>query len=350
MSFYNDLKILEIENSTICNARCPQCLREELPLEGFTFEETYLETDFFENYIPQKIYDGLTKIHFGGTLGDPCAAPNFLDVIRVVKRKNPNMMISVSTNGGMKSSEWWATLAGLLTPKDQVSFAIDGLEDTNHIYRVNVSWKKLMENAKSFIQAGGRAGWQFIVFRHNEHQTDQAAELAKELGFGEFILKKPHRFPVSTIKGIPVVGSTQIEILPPLDPKFSTEMKAMPDVKNWKEMTKDLQINCDAKLDSSAYIDAFGRLFPCCYTAAAVYVYPTKFGRSVDDDWDAVWDSVGDKHINLKTHDWNSIVDGGFFKELENRWTSCDRIGICVLECGLNGKVPNPTVSRFVDR
>ena len=70
----------------------------------------------------------------------------------------------------------------------RVVWGIDGLEDTNHIYRVGAKWEKIINNAKAFIDAGGIASWQFIEFEHNKHQIEEAKQLAKELGFKEFRL------------------------------------------------------------------------------------------------------------------------------------------------------------------
>ena len=65
-------------------------------------------------------------------------------------------------------------LASIMRKPDKVIFAIDGLEDTNHLYRVNTNFNKIMENAKAFINAGGIARWDFIAFAHNEHQIEEA--------------------------------------------------------------------------------------------------------------------------------------------------------------------------------
>ena len=47
---------------------------------------------------------------------------------------------------------------------------------------------------KSFIEAGGRARWDFLVFDFNEHQVDEARKLSEEWGFEKFIVKKSSRF------------------------------------------------------------------------------------------------------------------------------------------------------------
>ena len=46
--FYKKMSVIEIENSTICNARCPQCLREELGTDSGAFDQEYLQTSFLK--------------------------------------------------------------------------------------------------------------------------------------------------------------------------------------------------------------------------------------------------------------------------------------------------------------
>lgn len=180
---------MEIENSSICNAACPACVREQDPGEYSWLEDRYLKNEFFENCIPDSVYQSINRLLFTGTVGDPCTAPNFLEAVRIVRQKAPHAVISVSTNGGMKSPEWWTKLAIALGPGSEVTFAIDGLEDTNDIYRVNVKWNKVIENVKAFIAAGGRARWQYIVFEHNQHQVDEARKIAEDLGFFSFTMR-----------------------------------------------------------------------------------------------------------------------------------------------------------------
>lgn len=339
--FYKNITVIEVENSTICNARCPQCLREELAFENIPYEQKYLSVDFF-NLIPDTVYANLKKIHFAGTLGDPCAAPNFLDVLRAVKAKNKNTRITISTNGGMKSADWWKELASILSPDDSVMFAIDGLENTNHIYRVNVNWNNLIKNVKSFINNGGNASWQFIVFRHNQHQINQAREMAKELKFREFLVKKSHRFPITEIKGLKLIGGDNVPIEPSTDGMYVNEIKFIPNYKTWKEDTKDLKIECDAQLEESVYIDVEGRLFPCCYIASSLYQFNTFTGQFYNQGWDEFWKENGDDLINLYKHDWDQILTGTFYKEIQRKWTAEDRLNVCTFFCGGNGKSPNP--------
>ena len=62
-------------------------------------------------------------------------------------------------------------------------FSIDGLKNTNELYRRKLEWEKLMRNASAFIEAGGVAYWDMLVFKHNEHQIEEVRQLAKNMGF-----------------------------------------------------------------------------------------------------------------------------------------------------------------------
>lgn len=339
--FYKNLSVIEIENSTICNARCPQCLREELAYENIPYNQKYLPVEFFDR-IPDDVYRHLTKIHFAGTLGDPCSAPNLIDVIKKIKEKNRDLQITISTNGGMKTEIWWKSLAEILSDQDRVVFAIDGLKDRNHIYRVNVKWDKLINNVKTFIEHGGNASWQFIVFKHNQHQVHAAKALSQKLKFKEFILKKSHRFAISKLKGLDVIGADGIPIEPPTDEDFEQEIKFLPNYKKWKQETKDLNITCDAIKEESVYIDVEGRVFPCCYTASCVYQYQTTKGQLYNQGWNYFWKQHGGEKINLFKNSWHEILNGQFYENISRSWNTDQRLSICVFSCGINTKSPVP--------
>jgi MoaA/NifB/PqqE/SkfB family radical SAM enzyme len=115
------------------------------------------------------------------------------NIIKWFQSHNPNISIDICTNGGVQKPNWWIEIGKLLKQKGKVVFAIDGLEDTNHIYRINVKWDKILENIKAYISTGASAEWQFIPFKHNDHQVDECRALSKELGFNKFFIKPSHR-------------------------------------------------------------------------------------------------------------------------------------------------------------
>ena len=338
--FYKKITNIQIETSSMCNAACPQCLREWWGGDYSRINQTYIPTEFYETCIPQHVYDNLEKINFCGDVGDPCTAPNFIEVCKVIQRKNPNIVITVSTNGGMKSAEWWAELGNILRPKDVVVFGIDGLEDTNWIYRVNVRWSKLMGNVKSFINAGGHAHWQFISFSHNEHQIPLARELSNELGFKDFFTLPNNRFAVEQLFRRPIaVGANGLPLGPPSSVKevsvILRDGKLPKTIDEWAIEAEQGCIKCQAQDTDEAYIDAEGHLLPCCYLAGAKFTLDEKD----PDGYHTLWTEHGGDKINLNLNSWDSIMSSKFYKELVDSWTKSfaeGRLLVCSGTCTNN--------------
>jgi MoaA/NifB/PqqE/SkfB family radical SAM enzyme len=346
MKFYDKITNLDIENSSICNANCPQCTRELYGNDHSWFLETYLNTDFFDR-IPDDVYNGLHKILFSGSMGDPCAAPNFIDVIKKIRSKT-NALIKISTNGGMKSTVFWNQLAEALGDKSEVIFAIDGLEDTNHIYRVNVNFNKVIENACAFINSGGNATWKFIAFKHNQHQIDLARKKSVEFGFKKFETIRSHRFATDAILGRQFFGSDGTLIEPPSDETFKHEVVFQPLIRvdEWLKKSEDTQIDCFAKFNKSLYIDSSGNLVPCCFLGSYSYA---KKPLNIQDGWDKLWEEY--KHfLNLYNNNWYDILDNEFFSKVEQSWDgrkySEGRIATCAANCGnFDNRLNNPKLS-----
>jgi MoaA/NifB/PqqE/SkfB family radical SAM enzyme len=236
--FKYPIELLEVENSSICNAACPQCTRQALGNDRSWFTQDYLKIDAFSK-IPKEVWDGLKVVSFAGTMGDPCAAPNLILTLEYIRKKAPHIYIKIETNGGLKVPEFWKRLGKVINGNGHVQFAIDGLEDTNHIYRVNVNWDKLVQNVRSYLSTGNDAHWQFIVFKHNEHQVDIAKKVAKDMGFVEFNTKKSHRFVFDDIFDMIKIGSDGIPIKPPTNKEYIHKV-----ILNMKEKpTVDKMIN-----------------------------------------------------------------------------------------------------------
>lgn len=232
------VRVVHMEPTNVCNAACPQCARE---LES-TFDKNdhrHLTVDQVEKLLRPEDIAQLHNMFMCGNYGDPAAANHVFELYQHFRKHNPTITLGMNTNGSLRTPSWWRDLAKVLCfPKDYVVFSIDGLEDTNHIYRVNTVWKKIMENAQAFIDAGGSAHWDMLVYRHNEHQVDQAQELAEKMGFKWFRVKVSKR---------PLIQNLQY-----------------PD--NWNvPAVKTGPIKCISENNQSVYIDARGQVSPCCW-------------------------------------------------------------------------------------
>ena len=195
---YDELSQLHIELTNACNAACPMCTRFHVnsPLIRPDLEIDQITIEKFKKYFPPEVIKKLEIVLFCGVHGDPGMAKDLFEICEYIAETNPETAVRMNTNGGMRKPDFWAKLGNLFSKQRQdhwrwqITWSIDGLEDTNHLYRRNVDWTNLMANAQAFIDAGGYADWDYLIFKHNEHQIDEAKALSKKMGFGNFYPKK----------------------------------------------------------------------------------------------------------------------------------------------------------------
>lgn len=344
----NEIKSVHIEVTSKCNASCPMCLRNVLGGEvNPHLPLTELSREDIQSILPKALIKQLNKIFFCGNYGDPIMAKDTLEIVEDLRASNESMRIELHTNGSARSSDWWARLA---RSSSKVIFGIDGLEDTNHLYRRGTKWPVLMRNVKSFIDAGGEAEWTYIVFRHNEHQIDAARELAKSLGFKKFNLKKTGRF-FSNIKAkgkdaqevLDSKGEIEYFLEKPLNEKYinpalAKEAALQEKVGDLKSYFGQTDIDCKVINDKSIYLSAEGYVFPCCWTANQLYpwYYPEKGSQ--------IWKLVNDlpegiDSLSAKKRSLAEILNGPFFKKsIPNNWEKRSlkngRLFVCGKTCG----------------
>ena len=231
------IRVLHLEPTDVCQAACPLCARET----DTAFDRTtqhHLTIEQIMQHISITDIQHLDKMFMCGNYGDPAAGQHTLDIYRQFRHLNPDIVLGMNTNGGLQNQDWWQDLAKLFqNPGDYVVFSIDGLGDTNHQYRVNVNWSRVMQNASSFIRAGGSAHWDMLVYEHNQHQVADCERLARDMGFRWFRTKVSKRPLIATLR-------------PPHE---------------WQPSRPLPPIRCHALQECSIYMDSRGRIYPCCW-------------------------------------------------------------------------------------
>ena len=182
---YEKIDKVNIELTDKCNSRCPQCHRTDsenncTPHKWIQNIEWSLE-DFKKAFPNTNCYP---DFYFCGTFGDPLMCNDLYEIVKYIM-ENSKSQVMLSTNGSVRDEDWWFIFSQW-GDRVRVNFAIDGLIDTNHLYRVGTSFKKIMRNAQAFIDGKGHANWTFIVFKHNQHQVEEAKQLSIEMGFKMF--------------------------------------------------------------------------------------------------------------------------------------------------------------------
>jgi sulfatase maturation enzyme AslB (radical SAM superfamily) len=272
MYHINQIKVLHLEISSKCNAACPLCPRN---FYGYPYNDGYIEHNMTlleakQIFTPEFIAQ-LNKIHINGNFGDIVMNMEAVDIIKYFRDCSPNCVIKVSTNGSARNKKFWHDLAKL---KVQVDFCLDGLDDTHHLYRQNTSYKTIIKNAQTFIQAGGFALWKMIRFDHNKHQEKLAEKTSKSLGFAKFELVDHGRNqgPVFNKhkKLVHILGNPLNVNFNQLYSSRTTDVVLLEDV---AETKSPAPISCQAKNGRSIYVTSVGEVYPCCYLGFSPKTY-----------------------------------------------------------------------------
>lgn len=314
---FEDIKDIHLELTSKCQARCPMCPRRVNggilnPL--ITLTEIDLET--FKKWFEPSFVKQLHSFLFCGNLGDPIIAQDCLEILEYLREANPGMHLSMHTNGSARTPKWWTRLAAT---KTHVTFGIDGLEDTHHLYRINTEWNKIIENAAAFIAAGGTAEWHMLAFKYNEHQIEDCQRIAKEMGFSRFAVKHTSRFTEEKMHVIDDLGYTT-HILYPTQKSLDMIPKAK-EARGEQSPT----IHCKAKKHSQLYISADGTVAPCCWLDFS-WILPRQASR-VD-----YMDRIG-TFPNLNKQTLKEIFDSGYFRKIEETWANLP-LKECSKQCG----------------
>lgn len=299
----------------------------ELNLIKEITNNSHTTLDMIKDRIGGKILSQLKTFYSCGVLGDGAMNPQCVEIYDHVKTSG-TFATSLSTNGGLRNKEFWKALA---QTKTRVVFAIDGLKDTNHLYRRNVKFEKLIENVEAFIGAGGVADWDFLIFKHNQHQIDEAEQMSKKLGFRSFNKKETTRWDDFDSDGN-WIQRKSIKIDDYSLEKVETETEnnkglSMTQKAKITDTFKTRKINCYSfhQGNSEIYIAANGDVSPCCWLGD-LKIHEAK---NIINDY---------KKINLNYTNLEDILNGHFFKELEKGiqgHKEAYRLQTCYHTCGV---------------
>ena len=292
-----------IETTSKCTLECPLCDRTwfEKKFKKRLLHE--IDVDTIVNFVGKN-----NNLNLCGNNGDPIYHSRFLELC--MKFKKNNNSLAIETNGSAKTQNWWRQLAEVLDQKDSITFAIDGLEDTNHLYRKNAKWDSIMTAVQTVRGKSFKTIWKFIVFKHNQHQIEQAKQKSKELGFDEFKIIHSHRW-----------GDRQ-DLMPDkkyTNNKFETQQKVVAE-----EVVGKMIPGCLLEKDGiQMYIDREGDFYPCCWMGSYRYKYKSMF-------------KPNEKKYNITNTNLQKILNDKKVKEFyesTKQFTSAHEC--CKIQCGV---------------
>jgi MoaA/NifB/PqqE/SkfB family radical SAM enzyme len=286
---------------------------------------TELDLEFFKrNFTPEFVLANVEKITFCGDDGDPIYAHDLIPFINYLKSIKP-VEIVIVTNGSHKKSAWWIELGNLLDSRDSVHFSIDGYDNvSNNLYRVNSDYTSIITGLQALRSASDcQIVWAAIAFKFNEDHIERMQQFAKSLGVDQFQLTKSTKFG----SVYPSYGADD-----PLQPsvkfvssthRFEREVAALTDRSEWQSipLTNLKLFNqtpsrngitplCEIG-NKGLYIDARGRLFPCCWVA-------NRYNHN--SDWQQIANNF-DLHTRTLT---DAVADSFWTTEFQSfRWQEC---------------------------
>ncbi len=317
-----NINIIEIELSSLCNAKCSGCMRTMLDNKKIDYYKGNLPLDSIIDWFdPLDLSE--TKIKMCGVLGDPMINPELYEIVFYLLFEKNVRDLEMSTNGGTRSTQFWKDL-GLLSRQSNKRFyihwAIDGV--TKNDYRENVALDRVWNNVHAYHSTGGHSIWQYIIFDYNEDEVEAARERAKEYGM-KFATRVSWRN-----------TSEKAKVTSKAANKIDSDTYEVVEKRARTKQYKDAKIACRHKVKGELYIGANKRLWPCCH------LYDESVAQKTNDI-KHLYENIGHNFNDLTKRSINDIIEGEWFKnELEASWNKTHPLHLprCYLTCGDEGK------------
>ena len=281
--------IIKFEPTTLCNATCVQCERVNKKtgktwdwLEGvsWTLEE-------FKSVFTLDVLKDISKWEMSGTFGDPIMCKDVFEIVEYIL-ENSESNIRISTNGSMRTPEWWWNFGVMGGERLNVTFAIDGTTQEEHEKnRRGVKLSRVLENMSEFSSTKAFTSAFIVQFKHTD--LEEIKDFCFANGATDVSVSPAHRFG---------------EIYEPdeLESPFNA----------WKTLVKeDLDIFCRWKEKDEIYVSAWGTVFPCCDTADRINPkgnHPSKINIfNVDEEPWGEYRARLDE-LNLKTQGFEKVI------------------------------------------
>ncbi|RKY31192.1 MAG: radical SAM protein [Candidatus Omnitrophota bacterium] len=269
---------LGIETGNICNLRCPLC---PTGAQDTSMRRGFMDLVTFKNIIGQ-FKDSVSTLNLY-SWGEPLLNPELVEMVKYAKKIKRNLRIITSTNLNVKNN---SLLEGLISSEiDEIIVSCDGASrEAYSKYRVGGDYDLVIKNM-SFLKelqkkynSKTQIIWNFLVFRHNEHEIEAAKNKAHSLGV-ELRLGKMRTF-------------MKDEILKPHKESIERYKEWIPDNQNYSAYDKEknitrIKIKTCRKPWQEISINWNGEVLPCC----AVYGDEFSFGNIKEGSIKAIWNN-----------------------------------------------------------
>ncbi len=180
--------VIMVDTTNFCNLRCPFCPTGQ-GMKKNTIKPKVMGVENFKKIFSQ-LENYLFCVDFYNW-GEPLLNPKIFEIIKHVSDKG--IFTRMSSNLNLLDERLAERIidSGL----DLLVVSIDGTTSrTYRKYRIGGDFDKVLNNLKILIakkkemnRDNPKVLWQFLVFRHNEHEVEKAEKMARELGVDIFV-------------------------------------------------------------------------------------------------------------------------------------------------------------------
>lgn len=260
---------MAFEPTTSCNLRCPEC---PSGLRSFTRPTGMLDVEFFKTKI-MEVSAHLAYLTFYFQ-GEPYLHPGFLDMARFASKQN--IYTATSTNAHYLDHD--KAEATVKSGLDRLIISIDGTSQaTYEQYRVGGQLEKVLDGTRNMVfwkkklkRKTPHLIFQFLVVGPNEHQIQEAKQLAREIGVDEIQFKTAQIYDFEN-------GSDLI----PKNQNYSRYAQT----EDGKYKLKNPLHNQCWKMWQSCVVTWDGKVVPCCFDKDASHVMGDWNNQSFNEIW-----------------------------------------------------------------
>ena len=269
----SEITTVHLELTDKCQAQCPMCARNYHggPTRPF-IKNGDMSIEDFKKWFPISFLSQLQNFYSCGNYGDPAFARDCLEIYSYVRECNPDTRLALHTNGGMRNTKWWAKLAKVIgtVSHSTVVFAVDGFKGKHELYRRNTNFDKVIENMKAYIDAGGVARVDSLVFKHNEEDVEELEKFLLELGvYSVNFISTTRFYEMDKFKVVNQNLETEYYIEPTQRKDFiktpNAELNKLLNEDYRNRVFESATISPRCVNESAIYVDPYGNITPCCY-------------------------------------------------------------------------------------
>ena len=268
---------MEIEPTTSCNLRCPQC---PSGLREFTRDTGMLDLELYKKIIDELHPELVWLILY--FQGEPFLNKSFLEFVKYAASKN--LYTATSSNAHYFTDDM--AKATVESGLDRLIISIDGTnQETYSKYRKGGQLNKVIEGTENLLKWKKELGiqtphiiWQFIAFKHNEHQIPEIKKLAKEIGVDELGIKTAQIYDYQTSN----------EFIPE-----NEDLSRYSKTETGYQIKNKLLNQC-WRMWRGSVITWDGLVVPCCFDKDATH----RFGNISKQSFKSVW--TGEQYNNFR--------------------------------------------------